>query len=666
MRRMLAAMLVLGVGTLGVGLLRGTAQTALPSPIGPNEKPIAESKPQLPLKPTTYELPKLESVDSNKEAARGMRLPMLPDGEPAIELPLGEPKLLPTEPLPKKNLSTPPPPIDLTPPEIKVEPMPVPLPKPIPMGFDLPLPAPPMLAPKIEEIKLPTPEKVKEPAKYELPSVPPSKAEFKLEPEVKPEVKEVTPKAPIPAVQPTKSVAPSVTVEVNVPESVGIGQQLDYEIVVKNTGPVTVHQVRIEDEFPKTVKYVGGDPVAEVQGDKLTWSIGSLEVNTEKRIKVGVKPGVEGDWRTRPLVTFSAQVMPVQVKVTRPKIQVAVTTPGDSAFVGEEVPFTIEIKNAGTGTAEKLTLRAQLSEGLFHPQAKEAFNRVIEAELNQITAGETRTITLKAKVMKPGSQGCLISAVTEGSPEASGRTTIQATPPSLNLKITGPQRGLVRTEPSFMIEVANTEKTPSAPVQVATAFPEGLEFVSATEGGSYDAEKRIVTWNLGGFQANQKRTVTLRTRAVSSGNWAIRAVAQAGPRQEVKAEWVIQTEGIPGLNFEVVSKENPVEVNKEATFEIRLVNQGTSGCTNIRLTLAMSEGLTPTSVTMGDNAVNYKMNGAMLTFDPIPKLGGQTEMTIRIKARGTQAGDLRCKVQMVCDQLKQPVVKEESTFFFMQ
>jgi hypothetical protein len=36
---------------------------------------------------------------------------------------------------------------------------------------------------------------------------------------------------------------------------------------------------------------------------------------------------------------------------------------------------------------------------------------------------------------------------------------------------------------------------------------------------------------------------------------------------------------------------------------------------------------------------------------------------IRVKAKGTVAGDLRCKVQVSCDQLKQPVFKEESTTF---
>jgi hypothetical protein len=39
-------------------------------------------------------------------------------------------------------------------------------------------------------------------------------------------------------------------------------------------------------------------------------------------------------------------------------------------------------------------------------------------------------------------------------------------------------------------------------------------------------------------------------------------------------------------------------------------------------------------------------------------------VVIRLKAKGIVAGDLRCKVQLSCDNLKQPLVKEESTVFF--
>ena len=37
-----------------------------------------------------------------------------------------------------------------------------------------------------------------------------------------------------------------------------------------------------------------------------------------------------------------------------------------------------------------------------------------------------------------------------------------------------------------------------------------------------------------------------------------------------------------------------------------------------------------------------------------------------MKIRGTTAGDLRFRVQLTCDQVRTPVVKEESTRFYKE
>ena len=54
----------------------------------------------------------------------------------------------------------------------------------------------------------------------------------------------------------------------------------------------------------------------------------------------------------------------------------------------------------------------------------------------------------------------------------------------------------------------------------------------------------------------------------------------------------------------------------------------------------------------------------MVAFEAIPRLAVKADVVVRVKVKGTVAGDLRCKVQLSCDQLKQPVFKEESTVFF--
>jgi len=231
----------------------------------------------------------------------------------------------------------------------------------------------------------------------------------------------------------------------------------------------------------------------------------------------------------------------------------------------------------------------------------------------------------------------------------------------LHLKLGGPGKGLVRAEPIFTVEVRNTATGPSQPVQAAAAFPEGLEFVSASDGGRFDADKRIVTWDLGQLAANSGRSLTVKAKAVGVGNWAVRALARCGNRAELKSESVIQIDGVPALTFEVVSLENPVELGKDATYEVRVINQGTCPCTNVRLVTTLSDGLSVTGVT---GPVANHVSGTTITLEPIARLAVKADAVFRIKVKATQPGDQRCKVELACDQLKHPVVKEESTSFY--
>jgi uncharacterized repeat protein (TIGR01451 family) len=107
-----------------------------------------------------------------------------------------------------------------------------------------------------------------------------------------------------------------------------------------------------------------------------------------------------------------------------------------------------------------------------------------------------------------------------------------------------------------------------------------------------------------------------------------------------------------------------VSVGKEVTYEIRVMNQGTGACSNVQIAATLAEGTEFVAATTGNNQGGAaKADGRQLTFDPIPSLGVKGETVYRVRVKGTAAGDLRFRVQLSCDQLKTPLVKEESTTF---
>jgi len=571
-------------------------------------------------------------------------------------------------------------------PDLVIPPKPVPdVPKP-----DVP-PMPALVIPAVPTVTPPTPVTPDDAAIDLKPVLPPKTTK----PESKPELP--TPAGPessppiTPAGVPSNRVSPGLTIETVVPDAVPLGKEINYEIVVRNAGPVPVSGVRVEDEVPVGSKYIGGEPMAESSLNTLRWTVGEMPVGAEKHIKVTVKPGGDGDYKTNPRVTLTATTANT-VKITRPKLTAAVAGP-EAVLINEVAAFTIQVKNEGSGPANKVKIHVALPPGLQHPQQRDG--SPVEAELPALAPGETRTVTLKTTAIQPGPQTCELTVMGESCPAVMAKTTALVQKPMLEARLVSPGKAMVRGEPTFSLEVSNPGNATTPGVQAAVSFPEGLEFVTAPDGGNYEPGSRTVTWNLGSLPAGAKKNLTFKLRAGVAGKIEVKAIAaspiriaekpmearpaavaeagntearaeaispsKTGKPLEARSLAVVQVEGVPAVAFEVINLDNPAEVGKEVTYEIRVLNQGTRPLTNVRIGASLTDGLVVSNVTA---PTRHTANGQTVALEAIPRMAVKADVVIRIKAKGTTAGDLRCKVQLSCDELKQPVCKEESTMFY--
>jgi uncharacterized repeat protein (TIGR01451 family) len=463
--------------------------------------------------------------------------------------------------------------------------------------------------------------------------------------------------------------APAVTLELDAPKEVGVGQPLTYEMIVRNAGHGAVAGVRVEDELPAGAKLVSSDPPAEQAGERLGWSLGGMDAGAERRIRVTVKPGDEGELRSRAVVSFAAAAE-ARVKVTRPRVGVAVTA-ADAARVGDEVVFNIRVSNTGTGTAGRVLVQARLTDGLQRPEGP-----VIEAELKDLPAGESKPVMLRVLAAKAGPQTCVVTTASDGQPTEAAKTSVNVVEPLLQARVAGPGRCLVRSEPEFKVELANPGSAATDPVQVWAVVPDGFEFVSAGDGGAYQAANRTVVWRLPAVAAGGTRVVGVRLRATAPADGTLKVVAQAsggpvgdvqqaggrgGKVLEAKADAPVRAEGVPALRFEVCDLDDPVEVGKEAMYEIKLFNQGTGPCTNVKVSCTLADGTAATGAT---GSTQGRGAGQLVTFDPLPQIGVKGEAVFRVRVKGTAAGDQRFRVQVESDQMRSPLVKEENTRFY--
>ncbi len=468
-------------------------------------------------------------------------------------------------------------------------------------------------------------------------------------------------------------VSQSVTVDAVCPESVVFNTNCEYVIHVRNAGNVAVQNVRVEDEIPVGAKYVSSEPPGEMNGNKLIWAIGSMDGNSEKRIVIRVRPTEEGELRSRATVNFSASVE-AKTKVTRPRVVVTVTAP-EVARAGEEPVFKIKVTNSGTGPAQQMVFQAVLTDGLDYRNQ----GTRLETKLANLPAGESRTVDLPLSALKSGLQSCQVTVTTAGGPEATAKASVNVVEPLLQIAQSGPAKCLVRAEPTYEITLSNPGTASTDSITVHAALPDGFDFVQSSDSGTYNATNRAVTWKLTGLPAGGTKVVGIKLRAAAAGDVVLRTVAVAAPEVpvglapaggvvvvragraiEAKTETVIKAEGVAALRFDVAGLENPVEVGKEAIYEIRIVNQGTGACTNVQIMAVLADGTTFTS---SNGPTQGKATGQTLVFEPIATLAVKGETVYRVRVRGAVAGDQRFRVQLTFDQVRTPIVKEESTQF---
>lgn len=245
----------------------------------------------------------------------------------------------------------------------------------------------------------------------------------------------ITPAAKQPAA------APTVLVEKRGPETVNAGSPLVYEIIVRNLGQSTVANVRVDDELPPGTRFVSSDPPAESTADRLHWGLGILDAGGERKLRVEVQPGQDGEFQAIATVSFSTTAA-LQARVVRPKLAVTMTGPAQ-ATAGDPVPLAIRVSNPGTGPVQNLILRVKLPAGFQHPNGGH-----IEADLGPLNAGDSRDVPLKVTAAAGGVQLAEVTASGEAGLEASAKTQVQIAQPLLQLRATARPRCCSRAKSS--------------------------------------------------------------------------------------------------------------------------------------------------------------------------------------------------------------------------
>lgn len=446
---------------------------------------------------------------------------------------------------------------------------------------------------------------------------------------------------------------PAISLEWVGPSLARLNQPAVYHIVAKNVGNSAVHQVVVRYPAPSSVRIMGTEPRANAEGSTLMWDLGTLTPGQEKRIELQLVPEAKAQFNCQANVTFAA-TSTLRVHVHEPKLLVKAVAP-PNVVLGDSATIALQVSNPGDGQADHVKVKALLPDGLEHARGK-----IIEVELGNLGAGESRTVQLVCATKSQGPQLVECVAVGDSGLQTQDSTKVDVVLPRLDLVLSGPHMRYLERPAAYTLKVTNPGSAAASNVSIVHQLPQGFKFTSASHGGRHDLTAHTVSWFIGDLTPGESREVTLEVIAAGMGEHKHVAFATAARGLKTESMVVTRVEGLSALMLEVVDTNDPVEVGAETAYEIRVVNSGSKMETNVELICTVPDKMEFRDAKCAAGCRAH-LEGKDVIFEALPRLAPRADVQYRITVRGAAPGDLHFRARVRADGLAEPIQREECT-----
>ena len=289
----------------------------------------------------------------------------------------------------------------------------------------------------------------------------------------------------------------SASVDVNVPEIIpnktadienpNFGDNVTYTVTVTNDGNADAKAVVVRDVLGKDLKFVSatGTYTFDEATNTITWTVDVDAGKTETFTVVATV--INYGNVTNSLVVGNKTF---NKNVTVPEITPDKTVDNENPNFGDNLTYTVTVKNEGNGNATDVIIVDTLGKGLEYVSSTGNYDNktnTITWKVN-LASGETKTFTVVAKIV---GYTDVTNEVTVGNKTAIVNVDIPEIIPTKDVNNTTPNLG---DTVEYTVTVNNNANTAAKQVVIVDTLGKGLKFINASHNGKYDEVTRTITW----------------------------------------------------------------------------------------------------------------------------------------------------------------------------
>ena len=451
---------------------------------------------------------------------------------------------------------------------------------------------------------------------------------------------------------------PQLSIQKLAPDTATVGVAHEYTIVVTNEGDSAAYDVIVDDELGDAARLENSKPVADFDrvSGKLSWTIRELAPRQKQEITVRITPTGEGTLDGMATVRFKAQVKSATV-ITAPKLTLEMTGP-DAVKVGDEVELRYVIRNNGSGAASNVILRSVLPPGLKHSEGGD-----LEYEIENLPSGGKEVIDLTVIAAEPGSYHTVSEVTASGVSADKASTDINIIGSQLTIQRLGPDRRFVGRSGTFQNIVSNETAFEATNATVVEQVPEGMRFVSADNGGTYNPQNGRVRWDIDRLAPGKQITLEIELEAITAGpqEVLVELTESAGFRSQARA--IVTVEDFENMTANISPQDKPVAVGESFGFTITIENRGTAVAKNVEMVVEVPAEIAVKAA--GTRAVKARREGNTVRYATVEAIPPGEKMTFELKLQGEkQARNARVLASLSYDQMPKPLIVSEAVTIF--
>ncbi|MCH7409817.1 gliding motility-associated C-terminal domain-containing protein [Belliella sp. DSM 111904] len=387
------------------------------------------------------------------------------------------------------------------------------------------------------------------------------------------------------------------------------GENITYTITVSNTGPSDALDVVVTDAIPEMTGFVSADNGGMFEEGVVTWDLGTIGAGENVALTLILSTPSElvaGTIISNIAIVDSPtdedgpkESDPEDVEVeTEASLMITKIASSSTVLAGENITYTITVSNAGPSDAIDVVVTDAIPgmTGFVSADNGGIFAEgVVTWDLGTIGAGENVALTLILSTAPDLATGTVISNVAIVDCMTDPNSPITSDPANV---VIDTEAGLVIEKEAmsstvlagdeiiYTISIFNPGPSNATDVVVTDQIPEMTGFVSADNGGIFDAG--VVTWEIGDLAAGERidLTLVLSTSSNLSSGTVITNIAivesptdEGSPRESDPEDVTIETEA--SLEITKMATSATVLAGENITYNIIITNNGPSDALNV-------------------------------------------------------------------------------------